>query len=102
MDLSVLQVIAHFILLAMEKRVNYNNAQLREMFGIYARAQEQYIIGNIREYSRLIDEIIEYGQKRRLYAATCNYTKIGSIYRIEISFIEGLVVEVEELKLNVE
>ena len=102
MNTSVLQVIAHLILLTMEKRVNYNNDMLRQMFGKYEKAKEQYIIGNIQEYSQLIDEIIEYGQKRRLYAATCKYIKIGLKYRIEISFIEGLIIEVDELNVTIE
>ena len=72
------------------------------MFRKYEKAKECYIAGNIHEYKRLIDEIIEYGQKRSLYAGTCKYTTIGSKYRIEISFIPGLVVEVDELSITME
>ena len=97
MNFTVSQTIAHFILLTMEIQVNYQNKMLRKMFGNYEKAKECYTHNNIHEYTQLIDEIIEYGQKRRLYAGTCKYTKIGSKYRIEISFIPGLVVKVDEL-----
>ena len=102
MNFTVLQTIAYFILSAMEIQVSHRNKILREMLGKYEKAKECYMCNNIHEYTQLIDEILEYGQKRRLYAGTCKYTKIGSKYRIEISFIPGLVVEVDELSITME